>query len=750
MSALVFVSTELAPFTPGGIGRVLHNILRTLSDVDRSRSIVLMVDTVINPEAFSKVFPGARLLRLDTTQDASRYAHGRRVPPDWAFSDSRWHWRSASVMLTLESLARDTSIEYVEFPDWGGLAFCTLQERRFSGLLPMACLAVRLHSTHTALLNAEPNAISSLDLNICDMERKSLRDCDLVVAQLPKLADVVRSMMAFSVEEWDHRVTVHAPPVLLDHHEPALKTTLAKSTQSLMFTSKIQRFKRPDVFVRGVSTYMRTWPSFQGKAFLSALRVDEGYTEKVNSLIPVDQHARFVSIPIMSQQEREATIANATVIVTSGFESFCLAAYEASLLGARVILNAENPAFDDLSPWQDGVNCFKFDGTASGLARAIERNFSCQETLVPVQLRSDPWPWENWHSLQSKYETKSLSALQPTLTPAKEPLVSIVIPYFNLGKYLSETLENVLSINHRNIEIIVVDDASTDSNSIRIIEALDRLNDPRLKIIRLKGNAGLAAARNIGVRSATGDYVLTLDADDLIHPDFVNQAVGALERHSDFDVVITNAAYFLDGEAPSMHMPVDAANYAVFTGEAKTAGVLENRFSTATSLFRRSTLERFRYNEDLHCYEDWSLYMRMCDAGLRFIVTTDAFFFYRHRNNSMVHAPRDGTMRRIEYSDLLRTSAPAALRSGSMHFVLGLASHTVLPVPVQALGSAPVVAGVQIAELLHRTANVEHILHIVLHATMPFIKIFRIPRYFWKRLLPVRGIITRIRAISVR
>lgn len=739
MSALIFVSTELSPFTPGGIGRVLHNILRTLSDVDRSRSIVLLVDTVVNPEAFNALFPGARLLLLDTTQDALRYAHGRRIPPDWAFSDSRQHWRSASIMLSLENLARETAIEYVEFPDWGGLAFCTLQERRFSGLLLTACLAVRLHSTHTAILNAEANTIDNQDLNICDMERKCLRDCDLVIAQLPKLADVVRSMMAFSVEEWDHRIRVHAPPVLLDHHELAMQTTEATSTQSLMFTSKIQRFKRPDVFVRGVSTYMRTQPSYHGKAFLSALRVDAGFANKVDSLVPADQHARFVSIPYMSPQEREAAIAKATVIVTSGFESFCLAAYEASLLGARVILNAENPAFDDSSPWQDGINCFKFDGTASGLAQTIERNFSCQEPLVPVQLRTDSWPWENWQPLQSK--NVNLLELQQISIPLVEPLVSIVVPHFNLGKYLGETLANVLAISHRNIEIIVVDDASTDPDSVRVIATLICLDDVRLKIISLKGNVGLAAARNIGVRHATGDYILTLDADDLIHPTFVNQAVGALERHADFDVVITNAAYFPDGETPPMHSPVDAVDYAVFTGEARTAGMLENRFSTATALFRRSALERFRYNEDLHCYEDWSLYMRMCDAGLRFIVTTDAFFFYRRRHDSMVHAPREGSMKRIEYSDLLRTSAPVALRVGSMHFVLGLASHAVLSLAV------PIVAGAQISELLHRTANLENMLHNVQHATMPLVKIFRIPRYFWKRLLPIRMIISRRRGL---
>lgn len=740
MTALVFVSTELSPFTPGGIGRVLHNILKSLSDADRARSVVLLVDTVVNPEAFAAVFPGVRLLQLDTTQDASRYAHGHRVPPDWAFSDTRSHWRSASVMLAIESLAREVSIEYVEFPDWGGLAFCTLQERLFSGLLSGACLAVRLHSTHTALLNAEARPVLVEDLNISDLERKCLRDCDRIVAQLPRLAELVRDQLAFPLEEWDGRVVIHAPPVLLDHHAPAARATNATPSQSLLFTSKVQRVKRPDLFVRGVSAYMRKHPAYLGKACLSASRNDEAYTEKIDKLIPADLRSRFEAMPHMTQRERESAIADATVVVPGAYESFCLAAYEASLLGARVILNARNPAFDDASPWRDGVNCFKFDGTATGLAQAIERNFSSNESLAPVQLRNDPWPWADLQ--RSKIHDGDVRpALSDEAGLKPEAAVSIVVPHFNLGEYLCETLENILAIDHQNIEIIVVDDASTDEGSIKVVETLARLDEPRLKVVRLVGNVGLAAARNIGIQRARGAYLLTLDADDLIAPGFVGQAVRALERHSQFDVVITPAAYFIDGEVPPMGGMTDAVDYAVFTGEAKTAGLLQNRFSTATALFRRTALERFPYDEDLHCYEDWSLYMRMCDAGLRFIVTTDVFFFYRRRRDSMVHAPRGGAAKHIDYSDLLRTSAPAAFRKGSMHLMLGLSSPTI----AEGVSAGRSFSGTPIEELLHRTAAMEKMLQSVLHATTPFAKIFRLPRYFWTRLLPLRKAIARAR-----
>ncbi|MGI4815539.1 MAG: glycosyltransferase, partial [Janthinobacterium lividum] len=347
MAALVFVTTELAPFTPGGIGRVLHNMLRSVGEEDRARCIVVAVGFAIDDLSFAVTFPAVRLIRADVRDSVLQDHSSRHLPPRWAYSHSDLHWQSAAVMSTLEQLARTTAIEYVEFPDWGGLAFCTLQERRFSGLLADACLAVRLHSTHTQILNAEPYAVTPIDLHIADIERKCLRDCDRIVAQIPSVAEATRRLLDFDIAEWDHRIIVHAPPVLLDYSLPALQSVEAGPLQSLMFTSKMQRLKRADVFVRGVTAFMRRDADFHGRACLSAHRTDGAFCEIVDRLIPDDLKSRFAFTPAMSAREREMAISTATVVVASASESFCLAAYEASLLGARVILNGQNPAFDD-------------------------------------------------------------------------------------------------------------------------------------------------------------------------------------------------------------------------------------------------------------------------------------------------------------------------------------------------------------------------------------------------------------------
>lgn len=730
MGSLVFVTTELYPYTAGGIGRVMFNMLRTMEAADRERTVVIVLDHAVNLITFQASFPGVELVLLSTRDDVhERYAAGRRHPPEWAYSDTRWHWNSSAVLRALQGLARERHIDYVEFPDWGGLGFCTIQEKLLTGFLKDAILAVRLHSTHTSLLKAEARAVGMADLNLADIERKCLRDCDRIVAQLGSVSRAVREIYGFSSGEWDERVVCHAPPVLLDQHKQCDHTANADLTADILFTSKIQRFKRPDLFIRGVAGFMRERVEFTGKAGLSAHSTDAEYDTQIGKLIPADLASRFEFMPNLTAEERERCIAAATVVVSGGFESFCLAAYEASLLGARVILNGRNPAFDESSPWRDGINCIKFDGTASGLTAALSRSFQADTGLVPVAVPQDPWPWAHGRADKPEF-----------LPRGAEPLVSVIVPHYNMGGHLPETLENIVAFDYPNLEIVLVDDASTNAESRQLVELLGRSQTEGLKVVRLPSNVGLSAARNVGIREASGEYVVTLDADDLLDIGFVAKAVRALESRPEFDVVVTPAAYFVDGSpSPLETAGTDATDYAVFTGEAKLAGLLQNRYSTATAAFRKSLLERFPYNEDLHCYEDWSLYMRLVDANVRFIVSTDACFFYRRRSDSMVHTPRSGLQSRIDYSDLLRTSSPAALNRSMVQLVVGIET------PAAPAHHHPNVQQGGGDELRQQAVRVEQLLIEIARVTASIEKVLRIPRAVWRRLLPLRRWIARRR-----
>lgn len=112
--------------------------------------------------------------------------------------------------------------------------------------------------------------------------------------------------------------------------------------------------------------------------------------------------------------------------------------------------------------------------------------------------------------------------------------VSVILPIYNVEKYLENCVRSVQNQSYKNLEIILVDDGSTDKSG----EICDRLaeDDNRIKV-RHKKNGGLAAARNTGYREATGSYLMYIDSDDLIKESVIEKSVQALEREKS-DVVI--------------------------------------------------------------------------------------------------------------------------------------------------------------------------------------------------------------------
>lgn len=667
MGTLIFVTTELHPFTPGGIGRVLCNMLMSMSEIDRARALVLLIDVSVGEHRFKEVFGSVRLFSASTEGNGERYRKDGFSPTKSSYSDTIWHWRSIVVLRELQSIAEKEEIDYVEFADFGGLGFATLQEKRISGFLAGTTLSVRLHSASAVILATEAQSVRISELNLIDLERKCLRDCDLIVGQLGPTAESIRLILGIDEKDWSHKLLLHSPPVLLSNSACAVSSNPASLAQPIAFVSKLQSLKRPDVFIRGVSGFIRNG-EFTGNAVLCAHSFDKTYENRIKRLIPSDIQTRFVFAESIVSEKREQLIATSVAVFPSIFESFCLAAYEASFLGARVVLNGINPAFGEGTPWVDGVNCFKFDGTPAGLVDCLARCFKQARPLEIVENATNSWPWLA-HQPQSRWKIVET-----------RPLVSIVITNFNLGAYLPETLASIVAQSYSNIEVIVVDDCSTDVESKRIIDELKTKETARFKVLQPITNIGLGAARNFGIARTSGSYVVSIDADDLIRSDFIQVCVSALENNPEYDILVSPAGYFSrTEEIPKSGEKRNFASYHLFTGESVASGMLENRFSTATAMFRRSVFDRFSYDEELSAYEDWGLYLRLVDAGVRFIVASDVMFFYRRRVGSMIHVARSEAEWRIIHNDLLRTSSPGCLKEKFRYLAL-VSANPMVPI----------------------------------------------------------------------
>ncbi|MFC7361104.1 glycosyltransferase family 2 protein [Nocardioides astragali] len=207
------------------------------------------------------------------------------------------------------------------------------------------------------------------------------------------------------------------------------------------------------------------------------------------------------------------------------------------------------------------------------------------------------------------------------MTPTSPPgRVSIVIPCFNDGAYVGEAVESALAQTQPAVEIIVVDDGSTDATTRTVLEALQ---SDAVQVHR-QGNRGLSAARNAGIALATGDYVLPLDSDDRISPDYVQLATAVLDARPRVGIVGGGIEFF--GLTTGRARP---------TYDGIASMLFENRLY-ACSVTRRADWEAVGgYPEHVRFAEDWIYWLRILGLGRDVHILDETVWFYRQRPGQM-------------------------------------------------------------------------------------------------------------------
>jgi len=200
-------------------------------------------------------------------------------------------------------------------------------------------------------------------------------------------------------------------------------------------------------------------------------------------------------------------------------------------------------------------------------------------------------------------------------------LVSIIIPCFNQGQYLADSIGSVLTSDHDELEIIVVDDGSTDPATIVLLE---QLNYPETRLMRQE-NRGLAGARNSGIAAAQGRYILALDADDRIGPHYISQAVAALESSPNLGIVYCRAEKFGEETGPWKLAPFSRWRMAL------------GNVIFCSAVYRRVDWQAVGgYDETLRRgWEDWDFWLSLLELGRSVHCLPLIGFYYRKQPSSM-------------------------------------------------------------------------------------------------------------------
>ena len=206
-------------------------------------------------------------------------------------------------------------------------------------------------------------------------------------------------------------------------------------------------------------------------------------------------------------------------------------------------------------------------------------------------------------------------------------MISVIIPTYNRCKLLIRSVRSVLKQSYKNIEVIVIDDCSTDKTE----EYIKKIKDNRLKYIKLRKNHGACYARNIGICKAKGEFIAFQDSDDIFYKDKLEiQLKNMLKNKSDLDFcklkVIVNKNIW--------NFPNDEQDKKIIRGNILNELCKGNIISTQSILVKREVLADIKFDENLPRFQDYDLVLRI---ALKYNIsyTNDALAEVYRQNDSI-------------------------------------------------------------------------------------------------------------------
>lgn len=255
---------------------------------------------------------------------------------------------------------------------------------------------------------------------------------------------------------------------------------------------------------------------------------------------------------------------------------------------------------------------FNYNTIYSQKVNLLDRIINKEYKIYPF-VYSDNMPNEENIKLQSNLGNNK-----------KIKLLSIIIPYYNMGKYIDKTLESIMYNHYHNFEIIIVNDGSDEQYSINKLNEIET-KYPQIKIYNKK-NRGLSDTRNFGAKLAKGEYITFLDPDDYIEPSYYIKAITLLEKYSNISYVGCWLNYFGEEYGKWITWDVDSPYFLV-----------HSTINTASVVFRYDDFIKYALNDVELEYgmEDYESIISLYENNKKGIIIPEFLFNYRIRKDSM-------------------------------------------------------------------------------------------------------------------
>lgn len=216
------------------------------------------------------------------------------------------------------------------------------------------------------------------------------------------------------------------------------------------------------------------------------------------------------------------------------------------------------------------------------------------------------------------------------------PLISIIIPVYNVAPFLGRCIESVQSQTYRNIDILLIDDGSTDCSGDICEEYAKK--DLRIRVIH-KENGGLSDARNIGIKSALGDYITFIDSDDYVCKIYIQRLAGILFEN-DADIVMCG---YLQGTKKCFPKKIKISNKIFIFNSREMLRQWHGKYKQIETIACNKIYKKLLFEENNiyfpqgYIFEDVYTTHLLIDKAKKIVITEEKLYYYYKRKGSIIH-----------------------------------------------------------------------------------------------------------------
>ncbi|MHC5063370.1 MAG: glycosyltransferase [Planctomycetota bacterium] len=512
--------------------------------------------------------------------------------------------------------------DYIEFPDYNAEGYVALQEQHLFRSYGDTVLALCLHSPSHEIYdyNRQLHLLGPRERQVILLEDAAIRCADLLTCPSERLLEMLQSRLQPRDGGRILRYPMQLPAEL--PAGPAARDRL--EDLSFMYFGRIEPRKGVDKLIEAFRRMPDLKIELVGRDGTYS-PFGESYVEYLSKDLPANVR---ISAPLgrerMLARIRECDIC----ILPSTWENWPNTAIEA-MAAARVVIGGRNGGMGEMIEHADSG--FHVDGNdPDSIVAVIQADL--RESLGKLdeigkraasRIRQLCDPQLYVRAIEERVE--SLRGKNPAKPSAQQAsaLVSVITPYYREdAETLGAAVSSALTQTHRNLELIIFNDGSPREDAAQILAEMEK-RDSRVKVIN-KTNGGLASARNRAIKEAQGEFVLFLDADNILEQDYAATGIEAFANHPGASALSVQCRHFTrtpkDGPGVYNPLPFHPA-----------LSLFRNAFGDAGGMFRTAVFRDhgLRFDPKVDLYSDWALWLDCANAGLRVEPVPRCLFHYR-------------------------------------------------------------------------------------------------------------------------